>query len=405
MSPSNRNLVSTVDLERAVTLVMQMLAIAGPSGQEQKIIRFISTRLRRAGVAISAIKTDQAHRSSTIGGQIGNLIVKLSASPDMSRYPRRMLCAHVDTVPLCVGCKPLRRSSRIVSADPTTALGADNRAGATVLLWTVQHILKYKLPHPPLTFLWPVQEEVGLQGARYVNLAMLGRPNLAFNFDGGSSASLAIGATGAYSMTIHIEGIAAHAGMHPDHGVSAITIVGLAIASLQRNGWLGQIHKRGALGGRGTSNIGNIEAAGATNVVCRHVRITAEARSDDRRFRKRILVAISKALHDAADRVRNIAGASGKVTITHQLDYESFLLKKNEPCVKAAEAAIHHLGLSPKCIRVAGGFDANWLHAHGVAAVTLGSGMESPHTVHETLNLYDFQQSCRIALLLATDAG
>jgi len=143
-------------------LLMRMLAIPGPSGHERKIIEFIASRLRRGGVPGSAIITDSAHRRSPLGGEIGNLIVKL---PGTVRQPRRMLVAHVDTVPICVGAKPVRRGGWIESAKANTGLGADNRSGAAVILSAVLHILKHKLPHPPLTLLFTVQEEVGLRGA------------------------------------------------------------------------------------------------------------------------------------------------------------------------------------------------------------------------------------------------
>ena len=116
--------------------------------------------------------------------------------------------------------------------------------------------------------------------------ANLGKPKLAFNFDGGSPAKLTIGATGGYRMTIDIDGLASHAGGRPAEGVSAIAIASLAIADLVKNGWHGQIEK-----GRhvGTSNVGVIHGGEATNVVTDHVHIRAEARSHDPKFRERIV--------------------------------------------------------------------------------------------------------------------
>ena len=84
-----------------------------------------------------------------------------------------MLAAHMDTVPLCAGAQPVRKGRRIVAADPHTALGGDDRAGCAVLLPPRWRSSKTGLPHPPLTFLWTVQEEAGLHGARYVQLPML----------------------------------------------------------------------------------------------------------------------------------------------------------------------------------------------------------------------------------------
>ena len=106
-----------------------------------------------------------------------------------------MLIAHVDTVPICVGSRPVRKGKRIVSADPKTGLGADDRAGASALLTTAMALLRGGIPHPPLTLLWTVQEEIGLHGARLARLSTLGKPKLTFNFDGGSAAKITIGAT------------------------------------------------------------------------------------------------------------------------------------------------------------------------------------------------------------------
>src|SRR5690606_24046153 len=128
------------------------------------------------------------------------------------------------------GSRPVRKGNFVRSANPHTGLGADDRAGAAVVLHAATEILRKKLPHPPLTFLWTVQEETGLQGARCVNVAALGKPQLAFNFDGGSPEKLTIGATGGYRMTITISGIASHAGGAPEQGVSAIAIAAIAIA-------------------------------------------------------------------------------------------------------------------------------------------------------------------------------
>src|SRR5262249_43478492 len=156
---------------------------------------------------------------------------------------------------ICVGSRPVRKVNRVVSGSKETGLGADDRSGAAILLATILAVLRGKLPHPPLTFLWTVQEEVGLFGARHVRKSLLGTPKLAFNFDGGSPAQVKIGATGGYRLTIEIAGLAAHAGNHPEEGISAIAIASLAIADLVQNGWHGLVDRPE---GQGTSNVGVI---------------------------------------------------------------------------------------------------------------------------------------------------
>jgi tripeptide aminopeptidase len=372
-----------------------MLSIPGASGHEGRIVRLICQKLRQAGAPEDAIQIDQAHRRSPRGGQTGNLVCKL---PGTLRGARRLLMAHVDTVPLCQGARPVVRGARIVPADDETALGADDRAGAAVVLTAALEILRRKLPHPPLTFFWTVQEELGLLGARYARFGLLGKPRLAFNFDGGAADKLTVGATGGYRMQIHVDGIASHAGGAPEDGVSAIAIASLAVAELHEEGWHGQIQKDGR---SGTSNVGVIRGGEATNVVTPYVEVRAEARSHNPAFRRRIVRTIEQAFHKAARSVRNRQGACGKVRINGHLDYEAFKLPDDDPSVQAAEAAVRSVGGEPIRAVSNGGLDANWMTARGIPTVTLGCGQTNPHTTGEQLELAQFRQACRIALRLA----
>jgi tripeptide aminopeptidase len=250
-------------------------------------------------------------------------------------------------------------------------------------------ILRNRLPHPPLTFFWPIQEEVGLQGVRCAQIGLLGRP----------SEKVTIGATGGYRMRIEVEGLAAHAGGAPADGVSAIAIASLAIAELVRDGWHGQIEKDGR---SGTSNVGYIHGGEATNVVTDRVELKAEARSHDPAFRKHIVERIERAFQEAAQAVRNTAGQCGRVRFEGGNDYEAFKLREDEPAVLAAERAVRTVGLAPIRAVSNGGLDANWMTARGIPTVTLGCGQMNIHTTSECLDLAAFERACRIALVLAT---
>jgi tripeptide aminopeptidase len=382
-----------------LALVKKLMSIPGKSGQEAQVARFIEQELWKAGVAKTAIKFDAAHKRTPIDGQIGNLAVQI---PGTMRGPRRLLMAHMDTVPVCVGSQPVQRGSLLRSANPKTGLGADNRAGVAVVLNTALRILRDKPEHPPLTCLWTVQEEIGLHGARNVRLGMLGKPKLAFNWDGGSPAKLTIGATGGYRMAITVRGIASHAGNAPEAGVSAIAIASVAIAELQASGWHGLIIKKGK---RGTANVGVIQGGNATNVVTDEVVIRAEARSHDPKFRKQIVSAIERAFGRAVCKVKNSKGQTGSVEIGGSLDYESFQLDKAEPCVMAAEQAVRCTGAQPVFSVTNGGVDANWMVLHGIPTTTLGCGQVNPHMTSEALNIGEFRKACKIAWHLATDGS
>jgi tripeptide aminopeptidase len=310
--------------------------------------------------------------------------------------------AHMDTVPLCAGARPVRDGAVVRAADPHTALGADNRAGVGVLLTAALNILEQKLPHPPLTFFFPVQEEIGLYGARFANLSKLGSPKLCFNWDGSLPHAACLGATGDYALEILVHGVASHAGVCPERGVSAIAVAALAIADLQENGWHGLIVK----GKRtGTSNVGVIQAGEATNVVTPSARIRAEVRSHDPQFRVKIVQAYEKAFQKAARRVQSTLKQRGRIDFRSELKYESFRLEESEPCVKEALRAIAAAGLRPETRISNGGLDANWLSCRGLPTVTLGCGQQEVHTVHETLLIEDYWKACQIGLILATNSA
>lgn len=384
-----------IDEKAAVQRVIRMMAIPGRSGEEQAIVDYIRGELQAAGIGGAHVKTDAAHRRSHLGGQVGNLIVRL---PGRMRAPRRLLMAHIDTVPLCVGCEPVRDGHFIRPKSSQTALGGDNRAGACVVLTAVLELLKQGLPHPPLTLLWPVQEEVGLIGARHVSISRLGRPKLAFNWDGGAPGMLVTGATGDVNIEIEVRGIASHAGAHPEDGVSAAAIASLAVADLTEKGWHGLIRK-----GRrsGTSNVGIIHGGDATNVVMPVLKLRAEARSHDPVFRERIVEEFRKAFHRAARSLTSAAGARGSVSVDATLKYEAFRLDPDEPVVQVARSAVEAHGLQAETRISNGGLDANWMTAHGIPTVTLGCGQAGIHTVDETLHIDSFLQACRIAFTIA----
>jgi len=388
-----------LDTKQAVKTVIEMMAISGKSGHETAIAEYIIGRLTAAGVEHAAIVRDTAHKKSPIGGECGNLIVKL---PGSIKGPRRLLMGHIDTVPLCVGCKPKQQGEFIVSADKTTALGGDNRAGAAVVLLTALTILKHKLPHPPLTLFWPVQEEVGLVGARHVTTSKLGKPSLCFNWDGGSPDVAVIGATGADHLEIRVQGIASHAGAHPEDGVNAASIAAAAIHELDSNGWHGLVVKGKE---SGTSNIGAVNGGEATNVVLDQLTLIGEARSHNPKFRAKIVSQWKQAFDKAAKHFKNAEGKRGSVEFTARDKYESFAIDAKSPVVEAATSAVAANGLTPQTRIVNGGLDANWLTEHGLPTVTLGCGQAGIHTVAETLHTESFLTACRIALTLATHEG
>lgn len=382
--------------DKAIRRVMDLISINGGSCQEHDVSVWIQKTLKDAGVPASSISIDTAHKKSPAGGTTGNLIVKLKGTV---KGPRRLLMAHMDTVPLCAGCQPVREGDWIRPKSKETALGGDNRAGCAVVLTAILEAFKQGLDYPPLTLLFTVQEEIGLRGARFLTPGKLGNPALCFNWDGRDPNSLITGAVGANNLSIRIDGIASHAGAHPEDGVNAAVVASMAMAQLQKNGWHGLVRKGKS---RGSSNLGVVRGGDATNVVMPAVALQAEARSHDSKFRQQIVAAWREAFETAVGSLTNASGQCGTLKFDEDVRYEAFRIPDDSDCVLIAKSASESVGLKPVTQICDGGLDANWMALHGFPAVTMGCGQHEIHTVKERLFIPEYLAACSVGLALAT---
>lgn len=389
--------------EAAIDRVVRLMGIPGKSCEEKLIAEAVIGELRLAGVPEDDIVFDDANKKTPQPGQVGNLIVRI---PGTRQGPTTLLSAHLDTVPICVGSRPEVQGDLVVSANPETGLGADNRSGVATVLTTALELLKSEQEYGPLVLCFFVQEEIGLQGSRNLDPTLLGPIDIAINFDGGTLEKLTIGATGGERMTIELFGKATHAGIAPEEGINTSTIFALAASDLHENGWLGRVDKELANGksGKGTSNVGVINGGEATNVVMPYLMARAEARSHDSEMRRKIVEAYQDAFHRALGKVKAADGATGRLEFTSRVDYDSFRLSSGCPSVAAARKAIESIGRTPYEEVAGGGLDANWLYRHGIEAVTLGCGQKNIHTNNEVLVIKDYLDACKAALAIASSS-
>ncbi|HJN51725.1 MAG: M20/M25/M40 family metallo-hydrolase [Pseudomonadales bacterium] len=386
-----------VDERRALEHLMALLRIEGLSGQEGNVAAEVRKRLGRAGCKSSWIRHDNAHRRIGRGYQVGNLIVRIPGNGVRRREQRRLFSGHMDTVPLCRGAVPELSGDRIVSKG-ATALGGDNRTAVAALVTVVESLLRNNLPHPPLTFLFTVGEEVGLEGSKVVNLKDMGHPAIGFNVDGGHPDFAVIGAIGADRWQAHVHGRSSHAGVHPEHGISATLIASRAISAVAEQGFFGQVMINGQYG---TANVGAFQGGEASNQVTDYVLVTGECRSHSRSFLRTITATYRKAFTHAASTVRNNRGEPGRVEFLAERDYNAFRMSARSEPVQRAKDSIEALGGEPKLAIANGGLDANYLNSLGVPTVTLGAGQHNPHTIDEYIDIDEYSAGCRLLTLLA----
>ncbi|MEM9359623.1 MAG: M20/M25/M40 family metallo-hydrolase [Pseudomonadota bacterium] len=387
-------------IEQAIKDLMALLPIEGAPGKERAVAAALRERLIEAGVAAENIIHDNAQEQSEYGGEVGNLIVHIDGQ---RQGPRVMFSTHMDTVPDAVGCQPRldRENNRIINDAPGRALGGDNRLGCAILLALARELMALNGDHQSATLVFFIQEEVGLVGARGLDLSKLGepRPSMCVNLDGGPVHELVTAVTGTQRFTIDISGIPAHAG-RPGGGVSAGIIASMALASLQEGGWHGRIEKDDK---RGSANLGIVEGGQGSNVVMPAMSILAEARSHDPEFRARILETWKQAFTSASTKVANEREEHGTVTFGPGPTYESFALDDDEPIVRKTVEAASRCGFEIKTVTNDGGMDANWIVAHGIPAVTIAVGQRQVHTADEWVHLGDFEKALRLVVALGTE--
>lgn len=393
-----------IDPRSAEARLLRYLAIPGVSGEEKAIGAAIVADLKKLGVGAKSIRFDDAVKRIPLPTQTGNLFVTL---PGTRKGKRLLFATHLDTVPLCRGAKPVKKGRRIVSAG-RTALGGDNRTGCAVLVTMIESLMKGKLPHPPITLLFTVREESGLQGARFLDRRMLGDAAMCFNVDSKVPADLITGAVGAERFDVEIEGKAAHAGVAPEKGISSTMVLSMALAEARKGGWFGKVVKGSK---RGTSNVGIVagrdhtSAAGdATNVVTDFVYARGETRSSEESFAASITRGYRDAFAKAAKAVTDSGGSTARVSFKSRAEYPPFRLPDSSPAVVRAKRAATSIGLAATTNFSNGGLDANWFARYRIPTVTIGAGQHDIHTVKEWVDLGQFDDGCRLAVALATIA-
>ena len=342
----------------------------------------------------------------------GNLIAHLPGT-----VPGRIgFSAHLDTVKPCAGieavieqrhiCDDITcRMAEVVCSAGETILSADDKAGIAAIFEGLRSVLESGAPRPDITVLLTTCEEQSLLGSSALaddalawpaDLPAASRGTAAEGLlgDGGAPSepvplfvldadgapgTIIMGAPYHWTLRARIEGRAAHAGVEPEAGVSAIQIAAAAVAAMP----LGRIDECT------TANVGRIEGGVAVNIVPAACELEGECRS---LFEDRVLAqrdAMTTALQQAA------AQLGGTAEVAWELDYPAVVHEPDDAIVAHLEAAARAAGLTPRHAISGGGADANVLAAKGADAITLGIGMTNFHSIDEYIEVADLQAMAR----------
>jgi len=312
-----------------------------------------------------------------------------AAAPATDAKRTLLLCAHLDTVQLQAPIEPVLVDGVWENANEGI-LGADNKAAIAVMLALARHVVRDGAP-VDLELLFTVGEETALAGARALDASCL-RSDFGYVFDHASPIGEVIVASPThFRLEASFRGVAAHAGIRPELGRSAILAAARAIASM----CIGRVDEET------TVNVGTISGGTAMNVVPDHSSFVAEVRSLSEERAETMAAEVVDRVHEAA----NMPDCDCDADVAVERMFSGYRLPPSAPAVRAAEASLRACGHEPLRIASGGASDANALIAKGLQTVNLANGTERNHEPGERVSEAALEQMLGVALALLDGAA
>ncbi|MFA6474900.1 MAG: M20/M25/M40 family metallo-hydrolase [Patescibacteria group bacterium] len=354
-------------MTRLVKTFLKYVKISSPSHHEAALSRVIKKDLTALGVKT---KVDKA----------GNLIGYLPG-----KGVPLLLNAHMDTVQPCQRIRPVVRGD-VIQTDGTSVLGADDKAGIAEIIEAITLLKERGVKHPPLEIIFTTSEETFSEGAAALDFSQIHAP-VAYVIDGGGVGELDYHSAYLADIRVNIRGKAAHSGVDPEKGISAIKIAATAIHHMK----LGRIDQTT------TANIGIITGGSIRNSIPAEVFLHGEARSFSKRKIEDQIEHMSKTLQDACETYGGLLELCSNVAV------DGYKLKKSDLLLKHVMSVMTDLNIVPNLVACVGSTDANTFIKHGIKAVNIGTGGCNLHTVDEYIKISDLAKNVELLYTLVHD--
>ncbi|HLW68125.1 MAG TPA: peptidase T [Gemmataceae bacterium] len=275
----------------------------------------------------------------------------------------------------------------LVTTDGTTLLGADNKAGITVIMETAGYLLAHpEIPRGPIRICFTCDEEIG-HGVDYVDLKKLGAV-AAYTLDGAGQGEIEGETFSADKATVTITGVNIHPSIGKGRMVNAIRLTAMFLDRLPKQalspetteGREGFIHPVTIEGGVGETVIRMLLRDHHTPNLAKQAAL----------------------LHEIAAQIMlEFPKAKVKVEVEKQYRNMADGMVKEPRAMKLAEEATRRAGLTPKFPILRGGTDGSRLTELGLPTPNLSTGEHNPHSPLEWTCLEDMQAAVRVLVELA----
>ena len=361
-----------------IELFLELCAVPSPSGSERVVADRVTAYLTDLG-----LEWDEDDSAARLNGDTGNVYCRIPPTNGSGGTPI-FLCAHTDTVPPEAAIDPVIDEDGIVRNASGTILGSDNKAAVVVMLEAVRRVVAERRGHAGIELLFTPQEEVSLRGAdAFDHTRFVATTGYVYD-QGAPLGEIVLGSPHARLLDFRFHGAAAHAGMYPEDGRSAIAGASRAIADFR----LGRIDDETS------ANVGVITGGTARNVVPEWCSFTAEVRSHD----ERKAVGLAREMLESAAFAASLTDCEVESEV--RPSFPGYRFRESDEPVRLASTALERAGYTPTYALSGGGADANVFNARGLQCVNLANGMMEIHTPDEHIAVADLEGMVEVTLAL-----
>lgn len=275
----------------------------------------------------------------------------------------------------------------IITADGTTLLGADNKAGLAEIMDAVHFLTTHpEVNHGKIRILFTPDEEIG-RGADKVDIEKLGA-DFGYTVDGETLGSIEDETFSADAAIVTIEGVNTHPGFAKDKMENALRIASDFIAALPKNTWSPETTS----GREGFVHPYEMSAGAEKAEITFIVRSFVD--EDLKKYAERLEAILASVLE-------NYPNSTGGVATTEQYRNMKNVLNKHPEVVANAEEAIRRAGVEVKKGSIRGGTDGSKLSFMGLPCPNIYAGEHAFHSKYEWASVYDMQRAVDTLVNLA----
>ena len=269
----------------------------------------------------------------------------------------------------------------LVVTDGNTLLGADDKAGITIIMGVLDYIKNNpNFKHHPLAIAFTVDEEIG-RGPLHFSLEKM-KADYAFTIDGGPINHIDSENFNAQQLRVKIDGVA----VHPGEGINTL----INALQLQSEFIMALPQKETPF--YANEGYWHLTSANGTSEKTEFVAIL-------RNFSREKLEELDKLIYQIRDDMATrYPKAKIEVEIVEQYENMKMYVDKDPRPVQKAEAALRKLGYEPVFSRIKGGTDGATFSKMGLVTPNLGTGSGNHHGRFEYLAIQDLEKMIEIVL-------